>query len=327
VTELGAVQQRLAGLWPVSAVVQDMLDGKYTWDEVLACYQDPQVVAPGLADDVKSYQNGSVHVLISSDGKVIGGRRVEHENHGPSTLFQEERKTRGARRGKRGGVGTTAPTDDAGIVAAIRATPGWTVVRGGKHYRVTGPQGERATLAVTSSDHRAAANAVKQLRAVGLDLKKKTVKKAPATRAKKLTIPAPVSDTQPTTTQEEPPAPRQRRTAMAQKIITELLDDIDGGPAVRTLTFAWEGVTYEIDLNEKNMTKIEKAMGPILVNARKVRTDKASGRKGATAAPNGHTSDPARNAAIRQWAIDNGIDVSVRGRIAQAVVDQYDAAH
>jgi Lsr2 protein len=37
---------------------------------------------------------------------------------------------------------------------------------------------------------------------------------------------------------------------MAERIQVELVDDIDGSPANHTVTFALDGVTYEIDLNE-----------------------------------------------------------------------------
>ena len=35
---------------------------------------------------------------------------------------------------------------------------------------------------------------------------------------------------------------------MAQKVIREFVDDIDGSPAERTFSFAVDGVSYEIDL-------------------------------------------------------------------------------
>lgn len=39
---------------------------------------------------------------------------------------------------------------------------------------------------------------------------------------------------------------------MAEKIHIELIDDLDGSPAAETVSFALDGVTYDIDLNEKN---------------------------------------------------------------------------
>ncbi|MGP5268482.1 Lsr2 family DNA-binding protein [Brachybacterium alimentarium] len=37
--------------------------------------------------------------------------------------------------------------------------------------------------------------------------------------------------------------------------------------------------------------------------------------------------DPERTARIREWARENGHEVSDRGRIAGSVIEAYDAAH
>ncbi|MBB5157451.1 histone-like nucleoid-structuring protein Lsr2 [Saccharopolyspora phatthalungensis] len=39
---------------------------------------------------------------------------------------------------------------------------------------------------------------------------------------------------------------------MAEKTMVEFVDDIDGSPAQQTITFALDGVTYEIDLNARH---------------------------------------------------------------------------
>ncbi|MEO7000057.1 MAG: histone-like nucleoid-structuring protein Lsr2, partial [Terracoccus sp.] len=39
---------------------------------------------------------------------------------------------------------------------------------------------------------------------------------------------------------------------MAQRVEVVLIDDLDGGNAAETVTFALDGVTYEIDLSDKN---------------------------------------------------------------------------
>ena len=45
---------------------------------------------------------------------------------------------------------------------------------------------------------------------------------------------------------------------MAQKTVVQLIDDLDGtsGDTIETVTFALEGVTYEIDLAENNATRL-----------------------------------------------------------------------
>lgn len=47
---------------------------------------------------------------------------------------------------------------------------------------------------------------------------------------------------------------------MAQKIITEFIDDIDGSPAERTFAFAVDGTNYEIDLSADNIAEFNSAM-------------------------------------------------------------------
>jgi len=49
---------------------------------------------------------------------------------------------------------------------------------------------------------------------------------------------------------------------MATETITRLIDDLDGSEAERTVTFAWDGRTYEIDLSKKNVAALEKTMKP-----------------------------------------------------------------
>lgn len=110
---------------------------------------------------------------------------------------------------------------------------------------------------------------------------------------------------------------------MAKKIITstEFVDDLDGGTAVGTVSFSYDGTNYEIDLSKRNKTAMDKAFKLYIDHARKVRATR-SRRSPSTA------SAPKRNlAAVREWAKEQGLAVSDRGRISAAVQQQYDAAH
>lgn len=113
----------------------------------------------------------------------------------------------------------------------------------------------------------------------------------------------------------------ERYTAgMAQKTIVQLTDDIEGTEATETLTFSLDGVSYEIDLSDKNAAKLRKALDSYVGAARRVRG--SSGRNGRrTTSRTGDTS------AIREWAAAQGIEVSQRGRISADVKAQYEAAH
>lgn len=107
---------------------------------------------------------------------------------------------------------------------------------------------------------------------------------------------------------------------MAQKVIVALIDDIDGSPAARTITFSIEGTGYEIDLSEGNVKKFLEDLAPYLDVARKTRPSVR--RRPRTPAPGREN-----NAAIRAWANANGYDLSSRGRIPAAVVEAFEKAH
>src|SRR6476659_1610612 len=76
---------------------------------------------------------------------------------------------------------------------------------------------------------------------------------------------------------------------MAQKVQVVLVDDVDGGDASETVTFALDGVTYEIDLNEDNAAKLRDAFATWVGHGRRV-----SGRASSRAArPASRRSTPA----------------------------------
>jgi hypothetical protein len=112
---------------------------------------------------------------------------------------------------------------------------------------------------------------------------------------------------------------------MAKRTIHMLVDDIDGGEADETVTFAVDGVQYEIDLSKKNAAKMRNTL------ARYIEAGSKVGRVGGAvraAAPRGRgpvTVDRDQNRAIRDWAQGKGIAVSDRGRIKQEIVDRYHA--
>lgn len=110
---------------------------------------------------------------------------------------------------------------------------------------------------------------------------------------------------------------------MAQKVVTQLVDDIDGSEATTTLTFSFNGKSYQIDLNDENSEKFQKALEPYLAVATRTGGPPARSRRARrTAASGGPSPDD-----VRVWAREQGHTVSERGRIAQSVRDAYDAAH
>jgi hypothetical protein len=110
---------------------------------------------------------------------------------------------------------------------------------------------------------------------------------------------------------------------MAQRVVTERFDDLDGSPAVEIVRFGYAGREYEIDLNEEHAAALDEALATYIEHARRV--DKPQPRRGRRA--DGERRSPHELRAIRQWAREQGLQVSERGRIAADIVAKYDAAH
>jgi hypothetical protein len=110
---------------------------------------------------------------------------------------------------------------------------------------------------------------------------------------------------------------------MAQRVNVVLVDDIDGADAAETVTFALDGVDYEIDLSEKHAADLRNAVSLYVGHARRTGGRRKSGRRASVASPEGAASA----ADIRAWARENGWDVPERGRVAAEVREAYAAAN
>jgi hypothetical protein len=111
---------------------------------------------------------------------------------------------------------------------------------------------------------------------------------------------------------------------MAQKVQVILVDDLDGGEAEESVTFSLDGVTYEIDLSSANAEALREAVAPWVEHARRVGGRAARGR-----GPGRPRGVPAKAdlGDVRQWARENGYQVSDRGRVAADVMSAYEGAH
>ncbi|HET7398894.1 MAG TPA: Lsr2 family protein [Intrasporangium sp.] len=109
---------------------------------------------------------------------------------------------------------------------------------------------------------------------------------------------------------------------MAQRVEYILVDDLDGGPAAETVTFALDGASYEIDLSDDNARQLRDDLSRWVGHARRTG---GGGRR-----PAGGRRQSAKRtdlSAIREWARANGRPVSDRGRISAEVQAAYDRAH
>ncbi|GAA2501844.1 Lsr2 family protein [Streptomyces thermolineatus] len=113
---------------------------------------------------------------------------------------------------------------------------------------------------------------------------------------------------------------------MAQKVQVLLVDDLDGVEADETVTFALDGVTYEIDLTTANADKLRGLLNPYVEKGRKTggRTARGRGRGAARGAGSGSAQDTAK---IRAWAKENDLEVNDRGRVPAKVREAYEKAH
>jgi hypothetical protein len=115
---------------------------------------------------------------------------------------------------------------------------------------------------------------------------------------------------------------------MAQKIITEFIDDIDGSPAERTFAFAVDGTNYEIDLSAENIAEFKSAIGGFIESARKVRGSRSSnGRRTHISGADGGRQSREQTRAVREWARQHGHNISNRGRIPSSIQQAFDQAH
>jgi hypothetical protein len=106
--------------------------------------------------------------------------------------------------------------------------------------------------------------------------------------------------------------------------VTSKIDDLDGSEATETIVYSIDGLFYAIDLSSINARSLRDVLQPYVEASRQVSAKDAlkQSSSGAVAAePISYDS-----AAVRQWAAENGVEVSPRGRLSETVLKQYHAA-
>ena len=116
-----------------------------------------------------------------------------------------------------------------------------------------------------------------------------------------------------------------------QKTTVVLVDDLDGGEADESVSFALDGVEMSIDLSSRNAQGLRSFMQKYVESAQRV-----GGRSRRVAAPtatrlHGSLAAPRRShaelQAIREWARAQGENVSDRGRIPLDIMNAFADAH
>ncbi|MCC5574602.1 Lsr2 family protein [Microtetraspora sp. AC03309] len=113
---------------------------------------------------------------------------------------------------------------------------------------------------------------------------------------------------------------------MAQKVI--LVDDLDHseGDDVARREFPLLNRTFAIDLSDANQKRLSDALEfieEVLESSREVKQASRS-KKVADTSPRlrGYTATD-----VREWAREQGLDVPLRGKVADEVIEQFIAAH
>ena len=109
---------------------------------------------------------------------------------------------------------------------------------------------------------------------------------------------------------------------MASRTLVVLEDDLEGGDAAETIEFALDGVSYAIDLNERNAEQLRGALDKYIDKARRTGGRRTTRKASPTALATPVFAE-LDNASVRAWARSNGIEVSSRGRIPADVIGKY----
>lgn len=125
---------------------------------------------------------------------------------------------------------------------------------------------------------------------------------------------------------------------MAQKVQVLITCDLDEDEteAAETVTFGYNGATYELEMCQQHLDEFNNWIGEYIAAARRIGASGRPRRAAATTAgPRRRLAAGTRPAAksggdlsaIREWARANGYKVSERGRISSAVREAYEAAN
>jgi hypothetical protein len=113
---------------------------------------------------------------------------------------------------------------------------------------------------------------------------------------------------------------------MATITRTYLVDDLDGSEEnVSSVSFSLDKKDYEIDLSAANETRLRDKLAKFVAAATLLHPQRgrAVRRSAVKLAPVGKE----QTQAIREWARNNGHEVSDRGRISAAIQKGFDEAH
>jgi hypothetical protein len=125
--------------------------------------------------------------------------------------------------------------------------------------------------------------------------------------------------------------------AMATRTTTLLVDDIDGGEAVGTVSYSIHGVNYEIDLSETHSKEFEEVFAYWIEHSRRMKRGAPPSRTARAMlpppppSPSGQAAPPYNakrdRSSITAFAAERGLPLpSDRGRIASSLIMAWNEA-
>jgi len=111
---------------------------------------------------------------------------------------------------------------------------------------------------------------------------------------------------------------------MAQKTVVTVVCDLphdDEVEGTESVSFAFDGNAYEIDLCGPHSKELREKVGAFADHARRVTAAGRRNRKSRTGPGRERSSE------IREWARQHGHKVSERGRIPSNIIAEYEASH
>lgn len=101
----------------------------------------------------------------------------------------------------------------------------------------------------------------------------------------------------------------------------------DGEETIETVAFMFDSATREIDLCAKHRTAFIKANELYLAASRKAVGNNVRSIRSRTARGGSAAVSERNPSAVRTWAKEQGIEVNEKGRVPEAIFQQYEAAH
>jgi hypothetical protein len=117
-----------------------------------------------------------------------------------------------------------------------------------------------------------------------------------------------------------------RVVATRQQVPENRVEDVNGSAVAETVAFGLDGRHYRLDLSRQDAATLREALAPFVAVARPSRRGGRNRRgrpRGERVPSSAASSDPNRNAAIREWARQHGHKLSKRGPIPASVLQMY----